>query len=342
MTATLRVRRFEARDAGAWDAYVRATPGSHFGQLAAWKTLTERSHGVEARYWLAEEDGRLRGVLPLFRKGGRAPQLFSAPGGLLADDDAVAAALLAPAREAVARERLAWLELRDQRRAWPGLETNDEHVTMELQLAPDAEAQWRAFDAKLRNQVRKGEKAGFERRWGHDGVGAFHRVLLENMRDLGTPIRGEGYYRLALELLGTAADVLVIAHAGDPAGAMFTVTHAGGCTDPWASSLRRHFARCPNQVLYWEALQRAIARGLERFDFGRSQWNSGTFLFKQQWGARPVPLHYQYVLGTAGAMPTLAAQKGTLDLAVRIWRTLPLPLAAALGEPAKRMFPEVL
>lgn len=342
MSATLRVRPFESADAPAWDAYVRASDASHFGQLTAWKTVTERAYGVPALYWLAEEQGRVRGVLPLFRKGGRVPQLFSAPGGLLADDETVAAALLAPAREAVGRGKLAWLELRDQRRAWPGLETNDEHVTMVLELAADAETQWKAFDAKLRNQVRKGEKAGFERRWGRENADAFYRVLLENMRDLGTPIRGSGYYRLALERLGPAADVLVIAHAGDPAGAMFTVAHRDTCTDPWASSLRRHFARCPNQVLYWEALQHAIGRGLKRFDFGRSQWDSGTFLFKQQWGARPVQLHYQYVLGTAGAMPTLAAQKGSLDLAVKVWKKLPLPLAALLGEPAKRLFPEVM
>jgi len=342
VSATLRVRPYEDSDREAWDAYVLGREESHFGQRVAWKTLTERAYGVPARFWLAEEAGRVRGVLPLFRRHGRTPLLFSAPGGLLADDEGVAEALLAPARDEVRRDRLAWLELRDQRRAWRGLETNDEHVTMVLELAGDAEAQWSAFDAKLRNQVRKGEKAGFERRWGHGLVRTFHRVLLENMRDLGTPIRGEAYYRLALELLGETADVLVIEHGGDPAGAMFTVAHRDTLQDPWASSLRRHFARCPNQVLYWEALQRAIGRGLRRFDFGRSQWNSPTFRFKEQWGAKPVALHYQYVLGTARRVPTLAAQKGALDLAVSLWRRLPLPLAATLGEPAKRFFPEVM
>jgi FemAB-related protein (PEP-CTERM system-associated) len=297
---------------------------------------------VPAHYWIAEEAGRVRGVLPLFLAGGGTPRLFSPPGGLLADDAAVAAALLAPAREMLERRRLAWIELRDQRHAWPGLETNDEHVTMVLELEGTEAAQWQAFDAKLRNQVRKGEKAGFERRWGHEGVDAFHRVLLENMRDLGTPVRGAAYFRLALGQLGEAANVLVLSHAGDPAGAMFTVSHRDAVLDPWASSLRRHFARCPNQVLYWEALRQAIAHGAKRFDFGRSQRDSGTFQFKQQWGARPVQLHYQYVLGAAREMPTLAAQKGSLDLAVKLWRRMPLALAAPLGEVARRRFPEVL
>ena len=342
MSESLRVRAYAPADREAWDGYVKGSAHSHFGQLSAWMELTVRTYGVSARYWLAEEAGRVRGVLPLFRKNGRHGALFSAPGGLLADDAAVAAALLAPAQEEVARERLAWVELRDQRVEWPGLETNREHLTMVLDLARDPSGQWGAFDAKLRNQIRKGEKAGFERHWGRDGAPAFHRVLLENMRDLGTPIRGASYYRLALELLGEDADLLVPLFAGAPAGAMFTVRHRDVLMDPWASSLRRYFAHCPNQVLYWEALQRAIGQGLARFDFGRSQWDSPTFRFKQQWGAKPVPLHYQYVLGTEPRMPTLAGQKGSLDLAVKLWRKLPLPIAAALGEPAKRRFPEVM
>jgi len=342
VSGTLRVRAYAPADREAWDAYVTGSANSHFGQRIAWMELTVRAYDVPARYWLAEEAGRVRGVLPLFRKRGRHPTLFSAPGGLLADDAAVAEALLAPAREEVRRDRLVLLELRDQRVAWPGLETSDEHLTMVLDLARDASEQWSAFDAKLRNQIRKGEKAGFERAWGRDRANAFHRVLLENMRDLGTPIRSASYYRLALELLGEAADLLVITLAGAPAGAMFTVRHRDTLMDPWASSLRRYFAHCPNQVLYWEALQRAIGQGLTRFDFGRSQWDSPTFRFKQQWGAKPVPLHYQYVLGTASRVPTLADQKGSFDLAVRLWRMLPLPIAAALGEPAKRLFPEVL
>ena len=55
-----------------------------------------------------------------------------------------------------------------------------------------------------------------------------------------------------------------------------------------------------------------------------------------------MPLHYQYVMGSATEVPTLANQKGSLSLAVRLWQKLPLPVARWLGEPAKRMFPEVM
>lgn len=338
----LKIRRATPEDRARWDAYVRVREDSHFGQCTAWLELTSETYGVPANHWLAERDGAVCGVLPLFRKSGRRPVLFSAPGGLLAEDAEVAASLLEPAREQVQRERLAYLELRDQKQAWPGLVTVDEHLTMVLDLEADAEAQWKAFDAKLRNQIRKGEKAGFELRSGHSEIPAFHRVMLENMRDLGTPLRALGYFERALEKLGAAADVLVIARQGEPAGTMFTVAHRDTLMDPWASSIRRFLRDCPNQVLYWAALQSAIRAGLRRFDFGRSQWDSNTFRFKEQWGAKPVALHYQYVLGTQPAAPTLADQKGSLDLVVKLWQKLPLPVVKVLGEPAKRMFPEVL
>ena len=87
------IRRAVPGDAARWDAFVRAQADSHFGQTMAWLDLTRETYGVPAEHWLAEEDGAIRGVLPLFRKGGRSPNLFSAPGGLLAGDGATAAAL---------------------------------------------------------------------------------------------------------------------------------------------------------------------------------------------------------------------------------------------------------
>ena len=342
MTTT--VHEFSEADVPRWDEYVSRASGSHFGQTTAWRTVQERAYGVRPRWWIAERSGAVTGVLPLFEArgltGGR--RLFSAPGGLLADDEVVARSLLAPAREVMSREGHEWIELRDQRHRWDGLETVEENVTMELALPGEPDALWKAFDAKLRNQVRKGEKSGFSVHWGHEHVAAFYRVMLENMRDLGTPILGEDYYRGVLAAFGERANVLVLKSGDEPVGAMFVIEHAHTLADPWASSPRRFLARCPNQVLYWEAIRRGIERGCTRFDFGRSQWNSGTFRFKEQWLAKPVPLYYQYVLGKASRAPTIEDQKHTFSLAVKLWQRLPIPVAGALGRGVKRLFPEAL
>jgi FemAB-related protein (PEP-CTERM system-associated) len=337
----MRVRPLEPGDHARWDDYVRATPGSSFGHLTGWKSLVEETYGCAGWYWLAEQDGRIRGVLPLFARRQRGRALFSAPGGLLADNAEAASALLSPARERLGRERLEYLELRDQAREWPGLTTSGEHCTLVLDLAEREEQQWQAFGSKLRNQIRKGQRSGFAVRWGRDQVAPFHRVMLENMRDLGTPLRGAGYFGRALRAL-EHADLLTLDLNGRPAGAMFVVEHRDTASDPWASSPRRLLALCPNQVLYWEAIRHAIARGLRHFDLGRSQWDSGTFHFKVQWGATARPLYYQYLVGRAGTPPTLEDQKRGYDLAVRAWRRLPLWAAGPLGERVKRLFPEVV
>lgn len=162
------------------------------------------------------------------------------------------------------------------------------------------------------------------------------------MRDLSTPILGEDYYHQALESLGDDATVLVLEDVGEPVGTMFMVEPTGTLADPWASSLRRFLAHRPNEVLYWEALRHAIARGCSRFDFGRSQWGSGTFLFKEQWLAKPVPLFYQYAPGKASRAPTIEGRKHAFALAVTMWQRLPVPAAAFLGRHVKRLFPEAL
>jgi FemAB-related protein (PEP-CTERM system-associated) len=343
VAGTLEVRSLEDGDRERWDAFVRATPDSHFGQLIAWRDVVEQSYGCRPLYRLALEKERVRGVLPVFRKRrtGRPDVLFSAPGGLLADGDDAAQALLDAARELLAREEGAYLELRDQRHRWPGLATSEEHATLLLDLAPTPEAQWERFDPKLRNQIRKGERSGFAlRQGGVELVGDFYRVLRECMRDLGTPVLGEDHFRRVLERLGSAARVLVIEREGAPVGTMLLVAHAGGLADPWAASLRRHFPLCPNQVLYWAAIRVGIAQGLGHFDLGRSQWDSGTFRFKRQWGARPVPLYYQILPGGEGAAPSLEERRRSFALAVRIWRRLPLAAAGWLGGRVRRLFPE--
>ena len=253
-----------------------------------------------------------------------------------------ARALLAAADEMRARERAEYVELRDQHVCWPGLATSTEHCTHVLELAADTETQWRTFDTKLRNKIRKAQRAGFTVHWGAEHVSAFCRVMLENMRDLGTPMRTERWYRELLAALGERAALLVIARAGEPAGAMFLVVHRGCAMDLWASSLRRHFAHRPNEMLYWEAIQGAIRRGLHAFDFGRSQNHTGPYLFKQKWGGDVVPLYYQYLVTGDARVPSLADQQHRFRLATRLWKHLPLPVARVLGEPIRRRFPEAL
>jgi lipid II:glycine glycyltransferase (peptidoglycan interpeptide bridge formation enzyme) len=71
---------------------------------------------------------------------------------------------------------------------------------MILDLEQDEETQWKALDAKVRNQVRKAEKSGLTAMTGHmELLEGFYEVFCRNMRDLGTPVYSKNFFRNILE-----------------------------------------------------------------------------------------------------------------------------------------------
>ena len=62
---------------------------------------------------------------------------------------------------------------------------------MRLALPSASDRLWTDFDPKVRNQIRKGEKAGLAVHWGsRELLDEFYAVFARNMRDLGTPVFG--------------------------------------------------------------------------------------------------------------------------------------------------------
>ncbi len=171
---------------------------------------------------------------------------------------------------------------------------------------PDSESfLWQGLTAKVRNQVRKGEKHGLSIRWGGASmVGEFYRVFCVNMRDLGAPVYSRRLFETILKHFDDRAELAVVDYEGRAVAAALLV-HAEGCTQvPSASSLRRYQGTCVNMWMYHQLLGRAIRRGAGQFDFGRSTVDSGTHRFKKQWGAEANATVWQYHVryGDIGSM----------------------------------------
>jgi FemAB-related protein (PEP-CTERM system-associated) len=86
-----------------------------------------------------------------------------------------------------------------------------------------------------------------------------------------------------------------------------------------------------NDFMYWELMRRACERGYKTFDFGRSKRNSGSFDFKKNWGFEPQPLHYEYQLHRAEAVPDNNPLNPKYQLFIKAWRKLPISLANLVG-----------
>ena len=86
-----------------------------------------------------------------------------------------------------------------------------------------------------------------------------------------------------------------------------------------------------NDFMYWELMRRACERGVKTFDFGRSKRNTGSYDFKKNWGFEPQPLHYEYQLHRAGAVPDHNPLNPKYQIFIKAWQKLPLPVANLIG-----------
>jgi FemAB-related protein (PEP-CTERM system-associated) len=328
-----------------WTAYVSSCAAATGYHDWAWRDVFKGAFGYESIYFAARRHGRIVGVLPtvlldswLF---GRA--LISLPfvnyGGVLADDPLTERALLEAAVAAVREHRCKHLELRHVGRHFDDLPCKQHKVTMLLPLQP-APALWDDLDKKVRNQVRKAQKSGLTYQdGGVELLDRFYAVFARNMRDLGTPVYSRNFFAQILKAFPERTRVHVVSQGSTPAAAGLTFQTGSTVEIPWASAVRDFNALCANPLLYWSMLEGAAGRGCATFDFGRSTPDEGTYKFKAQWGAEPVPLCWEYSLLAGGELPNTSPTNPKFALAVSMWKKLPLQLANRLGPMIVRAIP---
>jgi len=330
-----------------WDKFVLSHISSANYHQYAWRRVIENSFGHKTYYLAASNQmDEISGILPLvhIKSVMFGSSLVSLPffnyGGLLCNSYSVQKSLLDRARCILKEVSADCAELRHIDTCEKALATKQHKVTMILDLQDNEDAQWKAFDAKVRNQVRKAEKSGLIAQTGNiELLGGFYEVFCRNMRDLGTPVYSKDFFRNVLETFPASTRILSVM-LGDKTVASGILTWFKDTLEvPWASSIRDFRGMCPNNLLYWEAIRFAISNGSKKFDFGRSTPEEGTFFFKKQWGAQPVQLHWQYLLGEGKQVPELNPGNQKYRLAIKVWQRLPLAVTNFLGPHIVRSIP---
>jgi FemAB-related protein (PEP-CTERM system-associated) len=313
----------------------------------AWLTVLEKGLSHVPYCLHAVENGKTRGFLALsFVRSllfGRF--LVSMPylnyGGILADNDDIATLLLDRAAELANELDVRYLEIRHVSSiANPALTASITHkVHMHRDLPATLGQLWDELSAKVRNQVRNGQKKGLTITWGrHDLLPEFYAVFSRNMRDLGTPCYGRRLFAAILDQFPQNAE-LCVARCGDQAVAGALLLHGWGVTEvPSASSLRQFNHTNANMLMYWHLLERAVMREQRVFDFGRSTRDSNTFRFKRQWGAKPCPAEWQYHL-RKGQIADMRPENPSYRWLIYLWRKLPLSITRLIGPSIVRGIP---
>lgn len=323
-----------------WNAFVRGATDGTVMHLHAWRNILQEAYGHPVFLLAAERGGGLESVLPLalvespFFGRSLVSMPFMDYGGVCAGGATDTEQPLVEQAAAIAADRDAKLVLRYLRRPELDLPCSQEKVTMWLELGTSEEALWKGLSSERRNRIRKAQKSGLEASLpGHEELDAFYEVFARNMRDLGSPVHSRGFFEAVLNHLPDSTQLLIVRDEGRPVGAGLMLLHRGMISIPWVSSLRVAFRKCPNQLLYWEAMRFGISNGFHTLDLGRSSRDSGTFEAKRQWGARPVQLYWHY-------HPEDAAPPGEevkrASWAVGVWRRLPLAVVNRVGPRLRR------
>ena len=191
---------YQEKDKTRWREYVDRSDATTIAHQIEWRQIISQSLGHQPFYLMALENDQIKGVLPLFlvKAWWGARELVSIPwldyGGIAADDEAYEKSLIDKAAEIARKNNAAFVELRSISASGIKLPERTDKVTFHLKT-DDPDIFWKAFDAKLRNQVRKADKSGLTTEFSREeGLDGFYRVFTRNMRDLGTPVWGKNLF----------------------------------------------------------------------------------------------------------------------------------------------------
>lgn len=330
----------------AWDDYVSRQPSGSLFHLTAWKRVVERTFRFEARYLLVEENGVIRGVLPLFlvRNFLQGRNLISAPyavyGGPCADNEQMAARLRTAAREMADQESVQYLELREQ---WPiqdsGFKTKELYVTFDLELPRTADELQRGFPRDTRYMIRKAEKNGLQAAVDNSRLDSFYEVYSRSFHHLGTPVFPKRMFEIILQEFGERCELTTVWHKGRALASVLSFRFRDWILPYFGGSLFESRRLAANNFMYWEVMKRALEMGVRYYDFGRSKIGSGSYAFKTQWNMRERPLPYQFYLVRRKDMPNFSPANPKFKFFISAWRSMPFALTKMLGPALVQLFP---
>lgn len=327
-----------------WDQYVEqhslATPYHRY----AWVKSVEQAYAHKNVSLIAYQDNKLVGILPTvkmqrpFSKVKYCSLPFCDLGYGLADNDNVLNALIDFSLQKLAAEHGNVYEYRDSNTDISEECSASQKVRMLLPLALSSDLLMADFKSKLRSQIRKAEKNGLTYSIDNSQkqIDDFYQIFAINMRKLGSPVHSKKWFEALFSHYQDNIVLSVVYSEGTPIGAGIVIRNNNKASIPWASTVAEYNKLAPNMMLYWSLLKHLSDSGCKEFDFGRSSFGEGTFRFKQQWGAKPVPLNWTDLAQSSKSTTDNNGEASHEPSKIRplvenIWAKLPLGVTTSLG-----------
>ena len=342
---------------GQWDAYVRHARGGLPQHLAAWQTVLRNTYGYPTRYMMAQrERGEIAGVLPLFilQNPLVGKTLTTLPGGMCADNEEAAAALLAEAKRMADSLHAKRLVLHDAREAFStgdgaaGFHTVSDHESWILDLSAGAtggeEAVLAGLDRNIRRQIRIAERNELTATVDRTGASLddFYSVLSRFTHEAGTPIFARKFLAEVIAAFPDGFNIVMVYQATQPIGGYFQLELGDTNYGVWGATLHEFLELRPVYLAYWTIIADSVARGFTMLDMGRSPAGSNASKYKSQWATRAQPI-YQQTWSSGGQLTTSVATQAHSDERFqqfrRIWPKLPRTVTKFVGPLIRRQIP---
>jgi len=330
----------------AWDEYVLRHPQGTLFHLTAWKRVIEKAFGYRSHYLFLEEDGVVRGVLPLFLVSSpvQGRSLISTPfavyGGACADDEQAARKLRAAACRIAEEQGVQYLELREQATiADPGFLTKDLYYAFDLEFPESVEELQKSFPRDTRYMIRKAQKIGLRAQLDAGQLDVFYDILAHSYHHLGTPVFPKRLFRIILDEFREDCELLTIWHQTKAVAAVLSFRFRDWILPYFGGSYLESRALAANNFMYWEVMKHGMETGAHFFDFGRSKLGTGAYAFKTQWNMRQRALPYQFYLVRRKTMPNFSPANPKFGASIALWKAMPVGLTKMLGPQVIRWFP---
>ncbi|HLO18433.1 MAG TPA: GNAT family N-acetyltransferase [Anaerolineales bacterium] len=330
-----------------WDGYVTSSARGLPQHLSGWQEVQRQTYGHRPHYLMAMEGNQVVGVLPLFliQSLWLGNTLRTMPGGLCADNDEVALALIERGRSWAQAINARRFFIADTRQAWPGdLLTTTNHVCWVLDVRLEAEALWKGLDDNIRRQVRIARD--HKLRVAIDRTGqllkTFYEIFSDFAHQSGTPLFGLHFLENVIQTFPSSFSIAVVYQEERPLGGYFQLELGHTIYGMWGGTPRQFLQLRPVYLAYWEIIQDAIKQGFHRVDMGRSPAGSNASKFKGQWGGVSQPIYQQRIVFGHDRSPYQGNefQQGRLfKLVTYLWPKLPLSIARYVGPKLRRHVP---
>lgn len=282
------IRTLEKKDESRWDRFVKESELSTFFHQIGWKNTVEKTSGYKSFYLFAEEDEEIIGVLPLFLTDGLifGKRMVSMPyspyGGCCARYQNIKDGLINQAIELSKEYKVRYLELRN-RESILGMPTNNNHVTMVLNLIPGEESVWSNLRKGMKACINKAAKKDFHIILNSKNIKGFYSLYCRRMHELGTPVHSFLFFQNILENFPDMS-VATIDCKGEILASQILLYFKKTVIYGWGASSNHYSEWHPVHSLLWKVIQECINKEYYYFDFGRSTQGSGTYDFKKWWG----------------------------------------------------------